>query len=110
MKETGILAIKPSNIGYKEAAAIPYGGLMALPFLKKVKIQKGQKILIYGASGSIGTSAIQIARYYGAHVTGVCSTSNLKLVKSLGADEVIDYTKDDCMNQLDYYDFISWKD
>jgi len=104
--EDGLLATRPANLTDVEAAAIPYGGLLAMHFLRKAEVRAGQRVLVYGASGAVGTSAVQLARHLGAEVTGVCSTSNVDLVASLGATTVIDYTRDDFTDGAARYDLI----
>lgn len=103
---SGVVALKPNNLSHEEAAALPIGAMTALCLLKKAKTQKGNNVLIYGASGCVGTYAVQIAKIFGADVTGVCSTTNLELVKSIGANKVVDYTKEDITKNTETYDVV----
>ena len=104
--EDGLVAPRPANLTDEESAAIPYGGLLALHFLRKADVRAGQSVLVFGASGAVGTSAVQLARHLGAEVTGVCSTTNVDLVASLGATTVIDYTSEDFTDRAERYDLI----
>lgn len=101
-----LLAPRPANLSHEEAAALPYGGLLASHLMRKAGIQPGQRVLVYGASGAIGTATVQLARHFGARVTGVCSTRNLALVESLGAEAVVDYSREDFTARADRYDVI----
>jgi len=104
--QDALLAARPANLSYEECAALPYGGMLALHLMRKAAIQAGQRVLVYGASGAIGTASVQLARHYGASVTGVCSTRNLALVQSLGAVAVVDYTREDFTSRPERYDVI----
>jgi NADPH:quinone reductase-like Zn-dependent oxidoreductase len=106
LRANDLISIKPSNMTFEEAATVPVGGLTALRFLRKNKIKEGDKVLIYGASGSVGTFAVQIARYFRAEVTAVCSTTNINMVTQLGANHVIDYTKTDFLKTETRFDII----
>lgn len=106
MPESAPMALKPPNLTYVEAAPLSFGGTTALDFFRRARLQRGERVLVNGASGAVGTAAVQLAKYFGAHVTGVCSTGNLELVRSLGADDVIDYTAEDFTRNGVTYDVI----
>ncbi len=106
LPENGLLAIKPDNISHEEAAVVPFGANTALHFLKKANIAPGQRVMIYGASGAVGTAAVQLAKFFEAEVTGVCSTANIEMVRSIGADRVIDYTKEDVITGDEKFEII----
>jgi len=106
LPEDGAIAHKPSNLTFEEAAALSFGGTTALYFLRESDIQHGERVLVNGASGGVGTATVQLAKHFGAHMTGVCSTGNIELVRSLGADRVIDYTKEDVVERGERYDII----
>jgi NADPH:quinone reductase-like Zn-dependent oxidoreductase len=106
LPENALLAMKPVNMTFEEAAAVLFGAVSALYFLRRAKVRAGQNVLVYGASGSVGVFAVQLAKHFGAHVTGVCSTANLDLVKSLGADDVVDYTREDFSRAGRVYDVV----
>lgn len=106
LPERAAMAVKPANATYEEAVALLFGGTTALHFFRKGKLASGHKVLVYGASGAVGTSAVQLAKHFGADVTGVCSGANIELVKSLGADRVIDYTRDDFSVRAERYDIV----
>ena len=106
MSQDGAVALKPPNLTYAEAAALSFGGTTALDFLRRGKLQSGERVLINGASGGVGSAAVQLAKHFGAHVTGVCSTANMEWVKSLGANHVIDYTQEDFTQNGETYDVI----